>query len=88
MSKPLTVETVDFSAGALIPYYDHDTRTVYLAGKVSNIVNMYEIFVERDENFRAMEIFGITKLMIKVNRTCIFFRNINHHHLNVVLVRE
>jgi hypothetical protein len=28
------VETVDFSAGALIPFYDHDTRTVYLAGKV------------------------------------------------------
>jgi hypothetical protein len=25
---------VDFSAGALIPFYDHDTRTVYLAGKV------------------------------------------------------
>ena len=25
---------MDFSAGALIPFYDHDTRTVYLAGKV------------------------------------------------------
>ncbi len=34
LSKPLTVETVDFSAGALIPFYDHDTHTVYLAGKV------------------------------------------------------
>jgi hypothetical protein len=27
---------VDFSAGALIPFYDHDTRTVYLAGKVKD----------------------------------------------------
>ncbi len=34
LSKALTVETVDFSAGALIPFYDYDTRTVYLAGKV------------------------------------------------------
>ncbi|CAF1350236.1 unnamed protein product, partial [Adineta ricciae] len=43
LSKPLTVETVDFSAGALIPYYDHDTRTVYLAGKGDGNIRYYEV---------------------------------------------
>ncbi|CAF0930923.1 unnamed protein product [Rotaria sordida] len=43
LSQPLTVETVDFSAGALIPYYDHDTRTVYLAGKGDGNIRYYEV---------------------------------------------
>ncbi|CAF3532217.1 unnamed protein product [Rotaria sp. Silwood1] len=43
LSKPLTVETIDFSAGALIPYYDHDTRTVYLAGKGDGNIRYYEV---------------------------------------------
>ncbi|CAF0738328.1 unnamed protein product [Adineta steineri] len=43
LSKPLTVETVDFSAGALIPFYDHDTHTVYLAGKGDGNIRYYEV---------------------------------------------
>ena len=34
MSKPLKVETLDSSSGVLFPYYDYDTRVVYLSGKV------------------------------------------------------
>ncbi|CAF0894334.1 unnamed protein product [Didymodactylos carnosus] len=43
LSKPVLMETVDFSAGALIPFYDHDTRTVYLAGKGDGNIRYYEV---------------------------------------------
>ncbi|CAF1186176.1 unnamed protein product [Adineta ricciae] len=39
---PLTVETIDFSAGVLVPFYDHDTRIVYLAGKGDGNIRYYE----------------------------------------------
>jgi len=34
LSKPLKSEDVDTSSGILIPYYDFDTKVVFLAGKV------------------------------------------------------
>ena len=34
MSKPLKMETIDSSSGVLLPYYDYDTRIMFLAGKV------------------------------------------------------
>lgn len=37
LSEPLTVENVDSSSGVLFPYYDHDTRIVFLAGKVCRV---------------------------------------------------
>ncbi|CAF1002799.1 unnamed protein product [Adineta steineri] len=43
LSKALTTETIDFGAGALIPFYDHDTRTVYLAGKGDGNIRYYEL---------------------------------------------
>ncbi|CAF2989043.1 unnamed protein product [Rotaria sp. Silwood2] len=43
LTKPLIVETIDFSAGALIPFYDHDTRTIYLAGKGDGNIRYYEV---------------------------------------------
>ncbi|CAF3487970.1 unnamed protein product [Adineta steineri] len=43
LSKALTIETIDFGAGALIPFYDHDTRTVYLAGKGDGNIRYYEL---------------------------------------------
>lgn len=35
MKNPLIRKTVDNSNGILMPFYDHDTRVVFLAGKVS-----------------------------------------------------
>lgn len=35
LSEPLQRINVDSSSGILSPYYDYDTRMVYLAGKVS-----------------------------------------------------
>ena len=34
LSKPLKSEDVDTSSGILVPYYDFDTKVVFLAGKV------------------------------------------------------
>ncbi len=34
LSKPLRLDTIDCSSGVLFPYYDHDTRVVFVAGKV------------------------------------------------------
>ncbi|PSN49299.1 Coronin-2A [Blattella germanica] len=33
LTNPLCVETIDCSSGVLFPYYDHDSRIVFLAGK-------------------------------------------------------
>jgi Domain of unknown function (DUF1900). len=38
LSTPLCTETIDCSSGVLFPYYDHDTRIVFLAGKVSSLL--------------------------------------------------
>jgi hypothetical protein len=40
------VETIDFGAGVIVPFYDHDTRTVFIAGKVCEEIsgiNLLEI---------------------------------------------
>ena len=34
MEKPLKLEMIDTSSGTLFPFFDEDTRMVYLAGKV------------------------------------------------------
>lgn len=52
------METIDFSAGVLVPFYDHDTRTVYLAGKVRETTIEYSALHEICR-FRVMEIFVI-----------------------------
>ena len=33
LSTPLETETIDSSSGVLYPFYDHDTRIIYLAGE-------------------------------------------------------
>jgi len=42
LSEPLTVHNVDSSSGVLFPYYDHDTRIVFLAGKGDGNIRYYE----------------------------------------------
>jgi hypothetical protein len=34
LKKAIKMDAIDSSSGILLPYYDHDTRIVYLAGKV------------------------------------------------------
>ena len=42
LSNPLERENIDSSSGVLCPFYDHDTRIIYLAGKGDGNVR-YEI---------------------------------------------
>lgn len=46
LSAPLRIDCVDSSSGILIPFYDHDTRMVYVAGKGDGNVRYYEIINE------------------------------------------
>ena len=43
LSEPLTVENIDSSSGVLFPYYDNDTRMVYVAGKGDGNIRYYEM---------------------------------------------
>ncbi|CAN7980333.1 unnamed protein product, partial [Ixodes pacificus] len=46
LSKPLRTETIDSSSGVLFPYYDHDTKMVYVAGKGDGNIRYYEMVQE------------------------------------------
>lgn len=35
LNTPLRLDNIDSSSGVLTPFYDHDTRVVFVAGKVS-----------------------------------------------------
>lgn len=43
LSQALCVENIDSSSGILFPYYDHDTKIVYLAGKGDGNIRYYEV---------------------------------------------
>jgi coronin-2 len=43
LEQPLSVEVIDSSSGVVFPYYDHDTRLLYLAGKGDGNIRYYEI---------------------------------------------
>ncbi|XP_059351296.1 coronin-2B-like isoform X2 [Daphnia carinata] len=46
LSTPLRCEMIDSSSGILIPYYDADTRMIYVAGKGDGNIRYYEIVDE------------------------------------------
>ncbi|XP_025197809.1 coronin-2B-like isoform X1 [Melanaphis sacchari] len=46
LSEPLHRVNIDSSSGILFPYYDYDTRMVYLAGKGDGNIRYYEIVDE------------------------------------------
>lgn len=43
LEKPLSCEIIDSSSGVLFPFYDHDTRMLYLAGKGDGNIRYYEM---------------------------------------------
>lgn len=43
LSKALYMEDIDSSSGLLIPFYDHDTNMIYLAGKGDGNVRYFEV---------------------------------------------
>lgn len=46
LRKPLVKEEIDSSSGVVTPYFDYDTRMVYLAGKGDGNIRYYEIVDE------------------------------------------
>lgn len=46
LKKPLTQEVVDSSSGVITPYFDYDTKMLYLAGKGDGNIRYYEIVDE------------------------------------------
>ena len=44
LSKPLRSEDIDASSGILMPYYDFDTKVMFLAGKVC--IAFLRVYVE------------------------------------------
>lgn len=46
MSRSLRMEVVDFSSGILFPFYDHDTKVIFLAGKGDGNIRYYELVGE------------------------------------------
>lgn len=43
LSSPLAMEAIDSSCSILTPFYDHDTRVVFVAGKGDGNIRYYEI---------------------------------------------
>ncbi|XP_071034431.1 coronin-2B [Parasteatoda tepidariorum] len=46
LDTPLRIENIDSSSGVLFPFYDHDTKMVYVAGKGDGNIRYYEIVNE------------------------------------------
>jgi len=43
LTRPLRLENIDSSSGVLFPFYDHDTKMVYVAGKGDGSIRYYEV---------------------------------------------
>lgn len=43
MATPVKTEDIDMSAGLIMPFYDHDTSVLYLAGKGDGNIRYYEV---------------------------------------------
>jgi len=46
LTQPLKIENIDSSSGVLVPYFDPDTRMIYVAGKGDGNVRYYEVVEE------------------------------------------
>ncbi|XP_055629932.1 coronin-1A-like isoform X2 [Toxorhynchites rutilus septentrionalis] len=46
LKKPLAQEVIDSSSGVVTPYFDHDTKMIYLAGKGDGNIRYYELVDE------------------------------------------
>lgn len=46
LKKPLVQEVIDSSSGVVTPYFDYDTKMIYLAGKGDGNIRYYELVDE------------------------------------------
>lgn len=45
LKEPIKQESIDTSSGILMPFYDNDTKLLFLAGKVKLKLNNYIIYI-------------------------------------------
>jgi len=55
MAEPLVKENLDTSAGILMPFWDEDTKMLYLAGKGDGNIRYYEMVDEKPWQFLLSE---------------------------------
>ena len=56
--KPIHTESIDQSAGVILPYFDEDTNVLYLAGKGDGNIRFYEIVDSKPFAFSLSEYRG------------------------------
>lgn len=55
MSRPLKNEDIDMSAGLIMPFFDHDTSVLYLAGKGDGNIRYYEVIDDAEMTYSIGE---------------------------------
>ena len=61
------VSDANFFSGVLIPFYDHDTRMVYIAGKVKEVVFVNVNSIKEKGKKKNV----CTLLTVSTNRLCV-----------------
>lgn len=73
MSAPMRTEGIDNASSILLPYYDQDTKIMYLAGKVSLLPQFINLQVIIEIN-RKPNCISFAQFQLKVEfYTSIFF---------------
>jgi len=54
LSTPLHTESVDTASGALMPFYDRDTRVIYLCGKGDGQIRLYEFDESKEPHLHKL----------------------------------
>ena len=82
LSTPLRLENIDSSSGILTPYYDHDTRMVYVAGKVILFNDIFNILFTNEIDYLIVKImlssnliFFIFNMKQEINNNILYFKS-------------
>ena len=54
LAEPLKSENLDTSSGVLMPFFDNDTKVLYLAGKGDGNIRYYEIVDDDPSQFYSL----------------------------------
>jgi len=58
LTKQIHTESLDQSAGVIMPFYDEDSKVLYLAGKGDGNIRFYEMIPEKPHTFSLSEYRG------------------------------
>jgi len=72
-SSPIVQENIDTSSGVLMPFYDNDTRMIYIAGKGDGNIRYYEYV---DDNQQLYFLSGNYRIFYEYNNLMNIFKYI------------